>query len=329
MGKIAVLAAGRRDRIFSEKHYDSLRRHGDLCIYDRDDFEDFSYVLDFVKGAEVIISSWGTPPIGKEILDVCPNLKLVAHAAGSVKPVATDMMFERGVRISSASTALADGVAEFTLGIAIAACKRVFTLSRDTAAGLWRENVETVKDFYDIKFGIVSAGLIGRKVMKLLKNFKIDVLVYDPFFTEDQIRELGGTKCELERLLSECDIISVHTPALPETNKMFNKNNLPLIKDGAVLINTARGTLFDEEDLTAELKKNRFFACLDVLTEEPPSSDFEIRSLPNVILTPHIAGTPTNGLHRIGTHVCEEIDRYFDNLPMIGEVKKELLSRMA
>lgn len=130
-------------------------------------------------------------------------------------------------------------------------------------------------------------------------------------------------------MLSQSDVVTVHAPAIPQTENMLNKSNLPLIKDGAVLINTARGTIINEADLIEELKKNRFFACIDVTNPEPPAKDNELRKLDNVVLTPHIAGTATNGLKRVALHVCEEIDRLLKGEKMRTEVNLDNLSKLA
>lgn len=134
------------------------------------------------------------------------------------------------MRITGSAAAIGEGVAETALALAITGSKKVYWLSRDTAEGKWGENHASVVDFYDIKVGIVSAGFVGRHMIKLLHNFHVEILVYDPFLSEEQINELGAKKCELNELLSECDVISVHAPSIPETDNMFNKDNLKLIK---------------------------------------------------------------------------------------------------
>lgn len=331
MEKIVVLVNKEfRERVFSEKYYEKMRAFGEVKIFDKDDFSDVGYVIDFVKGATIIVTSWDSPKIDKEILDNCPDLKAVIHGAGSVKPVISDEFINRKIRITNSAVAIGEGVAESALGFAISACKGFYRLSRDTKNGLWQENIKTtVTDFYDITVGVISGGFVGRHMVKLLKNFHVDILLYDPILTKEQIEEIGAKKVELEELLSKSDVVTVHAPAIPQTENMLNKSNLPLIKDGAVLINTARGTIINEADLIEELKKNRFFACLDVTNPEPPAKDNELRRLDNVILTPHIAGTATNGLKRVALHVCEEIERLLNGEKMRTEVNLDNLSKLA
>lgn len=319
-----------RDSVFSDKYYDRMRKLGEVAVYDKDDFSDESYWLDFVKGANVIITSWDTPAITQKVLDVCPDLQAVLHAAGSVKPVISPEFIEKKIRITASACAIGEGVAESALGFAISACKGFYTLSRDTKNKMWREHVsEYVTDFYDINIGVISGGYVGRHMVKLLKSFHVNIFMYDPTLTAEQIAEIGATKIELNELMSTCDVVSVHAPSIPATENMLNKDNLCLMKDGAVLINTARGAIINEADLIAELEKGRIFACLDVTAPEPPSVENKLRFLDNVILTPHIAGTSTNGLRRIALHVCEELERLAKGEKMKAEINTDDLGKMA
>lgn len=331
MEKICVLVNGEfRGRVFGEKYYERLRKMGEVKVYDKVDFSDKAYYLEFVKGSTVIVTSWDSPRIDEKILDLCPDLKAVIHAAGSIKPVISDAFIERKIRITNSAVAIGEGVAETALGFAISACKGFYTLNEDTKNGLWQENIKTkVKDFYDIKVGVISGGAVGRHMVKLLENFHVDILMYDPVLSAEAIQAIGAEKVSLETLMSECDVVSVHAPSIPATDNMLNASNLCLLQDGAVLINTSRGSVINEQDLIAELEKGRFFACIDVTQTEPPAKDNKLRSLPNVVLTPHIAGTATNGLRRVALHVCEEIERLLGGEKMRTEVNLADLAKMA
>ena len=330
MNKIAILENGyNRKTVFGEKYYERMRKSGEVIIYDREEFDDMDYVLEFVKGSTIIVTSWGSPKIDQAILDVCPDLKLVIHAAGTVKPVITDEFIAKNIPITNSACALGEGVAETSLGFAISACKRFYWLNEDTSNKLWKDNQLGLVDFYDIKVGVISGGFVGRHMVKLLKNFHVDILMYDPTLSKEEIAEIGAVKVELNELLSECDVISVHAPSIPATDNMINKDNLKLIKDGAVLINTSRGSVIEEPALIEELKKNRFYACIDVTNPEPPALDNELRTLKNVILTPHIAGAVTNGLRRISLHVCEEIERFEKGEKLKAQVDLSKINQLA
>lgn len=330
MKKIAVLVStGRQEAIFGEKYFSRLRQLGDLHIYDQDNFEDKAYYLDFVKGANVIITSWSSPVIDQDVLDVCPELELICHAAGTPKPILSDALIAKKIPTTYSACALGEGVAESALAFAISGAKHFYWLNNDTTNGLWKENALQAVDFYDITVGVVSGGFVGRHFIKLLQNFNVDVLLYDPTMSAEQVAALGATKAELNEMLSKSDVISIHAPSIPATEKMINASNLPLIKDGAILVNTSRGAIFDEPALIEELKKGRFYACIDVTCEEPAAPDNELRTLKNVILTPHVAGCITNGKRRIAKHVCEEIERFNNGEPLRTPVIFESLSKMA
>ena len=331
MEKIVLLVDKvHQEKIFGEKYYARLKKVGELKIYDADNYDDKEYVKNFVAGATIIVTTWGSPVIDKDILDACPDLKGVVHAAGSIKPVISDEFIARRIRITNSAVAIGEGVAETALGFAISACKGFYQLNRDTASGIWRENAfDTVVDFYDINVGVISGGYVGRHMVKLLKNFHVNIYMYDPILSAEQIKEIGAEKVELDELLSTCDVVSIHAPSIPETDNMLHKGNLCLMKDKAILINTARGSVINEGDLIEELKKGRLFACIDVTNPEPPVEENELRKLDNVVLTPHIAGTVSNGLKRIALHTCEEIERLVGGEKMRTEVDLDSLSKLA
>ena len=329
--KITVLVNGqKRETVFGEKYYERLRKQGELFIFDKDDFEDMDYVYDFVKGSNVIITSWSSPKIDQKMLDLCPDLQLVLHAAGSIKPIMTDEYVAKKIPISNSACAIGEGVAETALGFALSACKGFYQLNANTSKGLWGECRDLiVKDFYDINVGVISGGFVGRHMVKLLKAFHVNIYMYDPILTKEQIEEIGATKVELDELMSISDVVTVHAPSIPATDNMLNKSNLSLMKEGAVLINTSRGSVINEADLIEELQRHRIFACIDVTNPEPPLANNMLRYMDNVVLTPHIAGTVTNGLKRIALHVCEELERFNRGEKLKAGVNLDNLSQLA
>ena len=327
MEKIVVFStADNLKKIFSEKHLEKLLTLGNLSVYDRNDYNDRDYVLNFIKDSNLIITAWGSPKIDDEMIQLCPNLRGIIHAGGGIKGLLSAEFIKRGLFISSANGALADGVAESTVAMAVAACKGMFSLPNDIRNGLWDENRSKIKDFYDIKVGIVSVGDIGRRVIKLLKGYEVDILAYDPFVSAEEMAKLGAKKCEFEYLLAESDVISIHTPDIPATDNMFNHENLHLIKDGAVVINTARANVIDDDAFIEELSKNRFMAVLDVTRAAPNDKNHPYRKLPNVVLFPHIAGAVSNGCRRMGKFAVEEAERLYQGEALQGRFDLSKLS---
>lgn len=318
-----------RNSIFDEKTMAELKEFGNVYINDVDENPDSKRAKELIKDAHIVITSWGCPKIDKEILATAPNVELVAHAAGSVKGIVSDELWDRGIRVTGSAKAIGIGVAETALGFTIASLKNMWRLSENTSKGEWNLGKENVREVYGVNIGVIGAGRAGRHYIELMKNFDVNILLYDPVLTEDQAKDMGAKKVELEELLRESDVVSIHAPSIPETDKMLNSETLALMKDDAVLINTARGSIIDEDALVAELKKGRLFACLDVTDPEPPAEDHPFRTLPNVILTPHIAGAVNNGLYRIGSYVVEEIRRFEDGKKMDGEVLQEELEKLA
>ena len=286
-------------------------------------------IKELIKDADIVITSWGTLSLDGEVLDMAPNLKLIIHAAGSVKPVMSDQIYPRGIRVVSCAGAIGIGVAETALGLTIYSVKNVKELDMDVHNGEWGKNKLKTKEMYGINVGVVGAGWVGRHYIKLLKNFHVNILLSDPFITEEQARALGVKKVELDDLMRLSDVVSLHAPSLPSTDKMINKSNLSLMKDGATIINTARGSLIDEDDLYEECKDGRIKACIDVTQPEPPAKDHPFRTLPNIVLTPHIAGAVTNGKLRIGLFTVQAIEGYLKGEPIPGEVREDQLGTIA
>lgn len=317
-----------KDKLYSQRSLNKFSTLGDLVFNQQG--PDTDAVKAAIAGADVAVTSWGNTTLTEEILDQCPNLKLVVHAAGTVKPIVSDAMWERGIRVTGSPKPLGIGVAETALGLTIAASKNVFTLNGSLHNGGWAEGKENIRELYELTVGVISAGWVGRHYIKLLQNFDVEVLLYDPFVSDEQAAAMGCKKADLETLLKASDIVSIHAPSIPATDNMFNADTLKLMKKDAVLINTSRGSLIDEAALYAHMKAgNLKYACLDVFKPEPPAVDNPLRTLPNVILTPHLAGLAANGQRRIGMHAAEEIERFLKGEKMECEVTKDMLATMA
>jgi len=284
-----------------------------------------------IRGADACMTCWGSVRITKEILDEAPDLKIVAHAAGSVKGIVSDEVYERDIVVTTAAPSIGIGVAEYALGLMITAGKRAFWLAEETSRGGWRSAEEIAKgvEMYDTTVGVIGAGFVGRHLLRLLRNFDCRVLLCDPYVSAEQARELHAEKVELDDLMRRSHIVTLHTPNIPATHHMINAANLKLMRDNALFINTARGACVDEAALIEELKTGRITACLDVTDPEPPAADSPLRSLPNVILSPHVAGSIAHNLKRQGVYAVREIRNVLSGKPPIHGVTKEMLAQMA
>ena len=317
------------NKLFSKDSLQKLSALGEFIVNSESASLDLSKTKALIKNANVIISSWGSPKFDKELLDEAPNLELLLHAAGSIKGMVTPEFWEGGIRVSNSAEPLGKGVAETALGFTIASLKNMWSISDNIKSGDWSKGRDKVRELYNVTVGVIGAGCAGRHYIRLLNNFDVDILLYDPMVSIDKAKSMGAQKVELKDLLKAADVISIHAPSIPQTNKMFNKETLSIMKDDAILINTARGTIIDEQDLLVELYKGRLFVCLDVTDPEPPSIDHPFRNLPNVILTSHIAGAVNNGQKRIGNFITEEFERYLLGKKLVGEIHKDELSVLA
>jgi phosphoglycerate dehydrogenase-like enzyme len=275
--------------------------------------------LERLGRARVLLTGWGSPVIDANALAHAPRLQAVVHAAGTVKSHVTPAVFARSVQVSSAADANAVPVAEYTLAMILLANKAVPTLAREYRAR--PEAIDLIAEYPDIgnhgkTVGLVGASRIGRRVAELLRPFDVEVLVSDPYLDDVGAASLGVRRVELDDLFPACDIVSLHAPAIEETKGMVGARRLAAMRTGATLINTARGSLVDQDALIAELLQGRISAVLDVTEPEITPADSPLWDLPNVVLTPHVAGSLGNELARLGSQALDEVLRVIAGEPL-------------
>ncbi|MEV6479817.1 hydroxyacid dehydrogenase [Streptomyces sp. NPDC051576] len=284
-----------------------------------------------LAGAEVLITGWGCPHLDAYALAAAPRLRTVLHAAGSVRSLVGEALWERGVTVSSAVTGNALPVAEYTLAMILLAGKDTFAQRdrfRHTHAHPTPAETAPIGNL-GRRIGVIGASRVGRRLLELLRPHDFEVLLHDPYVSVTDARALGAELLPLDDLLSASDIVSLHAPDIPETQRMLDRGRLALIRDGGVLINTSRGALVDHEALTDELLSGRLTAILDVTEPEPLPPASPLYHLPNVFLTPHIAGSLGNELARLGGIVVDELERLAAGLPPAHEVRHADLTRVA
>jgi len=294
---------------------------------------DAAYLAAHAGKAEIVVSGWGTPAVDGPVLAAAPKLKLVAHAAGSVKPMMSEEAWQRGIRVTGAAQAIAAGVAEFCLGLILTASKRVFWLADRVREGHWSRSDDLFGKPFEIyrqRVGIIGASHVGRRLAELLRPFGCTIVIYDPYWTRERIEALGAVKAEsLEEVFRGCRVVSLNAPTTKETERMIRGSHFAMLPDGALFINTARGILVDQDEMVAELRRGRFVACIDVTVPEPLPIDHPLRRLPNVLITPHVAGAVGENLMRIGEFIAEEIVRYAAGGKLLGEVTRDQLGSIA
>lgn len=288
-------------------------------------------IAGLLPSVEVLVTGWDCPPVDAAVLDAMPHLRAVLHAAGSVKQHLTHEFWDRGLLVSSAADANAVPVAEYTVSAILLAGKGVFGLReryRAARAFVPADVVDGVGNF-GLRVGVVGASRIGRRVINLLRAFDVEVFLTDPHVDEAAASDLGATLVDLDKLMATCDVVSLHAPDIPDTHRMIDRDRLSLMRDGGVIINTARGALVDSGALTRELVEGRLSAVLDVTDPEPLPADSPLFDLPNVFLTPHIAGSQGNELARMGESTAAELERLVHGRPLRHAIRRSDLEWQA
>jgi phosphoglycerate dehydrogenase-like enzyme len=294
---------------------------------------DQDVVLDGFDGAaladvDLLITGWGCAPLTADVLAAAPRLRAIVHTAGTVRHHVTEECWERGIAVSSAAAANAVPVAEYAVAMILLAGKRVPEIAR-------RFRRERVQQDWNVLFpeagnyratvGLLGASLIGRRVAELLRPFDLEVLLHDPYVADDEVRALGAEPVALDELFARGGIVSLHAPLLPSTRGMVDARLLGLMRDGATLLNTARGGLVDDTALERELLSGRLRAVLDVTTPEPLPAGSPLWDCDGVLLTPHIAGSKGNELRRLADFAAAEVQRWAAGQPFAHPVRRELL----
>ncbi|WP_205315145.1 hydroxyacid dehydrogenase [Nonomuraea lactucae] len=279
---------------------------------------------------EVLCSSWGGPVLDEALLDAAPRLKLVLHAAGTVRKIVTPEFWERGIPLVSAFRANAVPVADFTVAQIVYALKRGWWHVLRAREGWAPAERVAGAGTYGSRVGLLSLGAIGRLVASRLRPLDVEVVAYDPFTEPGAAEELGVRPVGIEEVFATCDVVSVHTPLLPETRGLVGRDLLAAMREGATLVNTSRGAVIDEPALVEVLaERPDLFAVLDVTDPEPPVAGSPLFALPNVIVTPHIAGSLGPERARLGDLVVDELERFASGEPLRHALTRESAERLA
>ena len=278
-----------------------------------------------IRDIDICLTHWGCPRFTDEVLKNAGKLKLIAHAAGTVAGFIGKEVYDREIVVCSANNVMALFVAEGTLAYILSALRSIPMHDKSMKNKEWP--LYEAFSLYNQKVGLIGLGSVGRWLLELLKPFHVYVKIFDPYVNIQSLAEYSNVeKGSLEDVLSWANIISVHAARTPETYHMLNRERLSLVRDGAFLINTARGAIIDEEALINELKTGRLSAVLDVFEIEPLPADSPLREMQNVILMPHRAGC---GIHAEMTYaMIDEIKRFLEEKPLKYQIPYEVCELM-
>lgn len=299
--------------------------------------EDVIKNKDAFSQVKYVFSTWYMPTFTEsEVKEYFPVLEAVFYAAGTVKYFAEPFL-KNGIKVFSATRANGIAVAEFAAAQILLANKGYFQAQKECKRPFFKLSYKKARQYtfsktgnYNAKVGLIGAGAVGSRVVELLKHYKLDIYVTDPYVSEERIHALGATKVELPELFRNCDVISNHLPDIPETKCELNYSLFVTMKPAATFINTGRGAQVLEKDLVQALKEQPHrCAVLDVYSHEPlwPWSPLNWRK--NVFLTPHIAGSTSQEEQRMAEYMFDAYKDYIAGKQNINEVTIEMLARMA
>ncbi|MEI7833459.1 MAG: hydroxyacid dehydrogenase [bacterium] len=325
--KIGVLIpVPQRDSLFTPEDQIRLASLGEVHWNESAVQISINEACEFLADCEIGVGSWGTASPNAQLMNACPNLRLWEHVAGTVKRMFGPHLDGRDITIATCAPAIAENVAEMVIGELIIGLKRVLenAASNRCDGGGKPTNSRTLGNS---TIGVIGASSVGRHLMRMLRPFGANVLLYDPFVTPADAALLGvQLRGNVTELCAECHAVTLHTPALPETEHMLGSNEFQAMQDDTVFINTSRGNCIDENALIVELEKGRLFAFLDVTDPEPAAPDSPLRWLPNVVYTLHIAGGPDA---KLGRQAVDDIAAFLRGEEPLMAVRADMLARLA
>ncbi|MBR5236493.1 MAG: hydroxyacid dehydrogenase [Clostridia bacterium] len=312
------------DRVLKEMH-----ELGDVVYNELDRPYTPEELRDALVDIDVAVASWGTLRFDEEVLSKANRLKIIAYAAGSVASLVSDAIYEKGILLLSGNTVFAESVAECTLCYIMCSLRnlRHFFMTPERP---WRTGDEDAeKGIMDRTIGIVGYGMISKYFLKMLEPFHVKKKIYSGHITEEEAAKYGATVATLDEIFETCDIISLHSGLNEKTYHMIQEKHLKKMQDGALLVNTARGAIVDEEALIRELQTGRIYAALDVFETEPLPADSPLLTMENVICLPHIGGPTVDRGEYVTLKLIDEIKKWQNGETEFEcEIKKSYAANM-
>ncbi len=332
-----VCTAGHTRRVFRPGKYEEMCERFDVTANNGAANWSSEEVAERAGGMDAIVTGWGAPPMIPAVFEAAPDLQIIAHSAGSVHhlipdEIAAQFVIPRGITVFSANNAIARNVAESAVGMLLMTMRHWVQFSNwYHETGHWRNPLYDPNGQFlqGSTVGVVSASKVGREVIRLLEPWDVTILVYDPYLSAEDAAQMGVESVGLDELFERADHVTVHAPSTPETEGMIGATQLALLRDGATLVNTSRGSVIDHAALVAEARARRINVCLDVTTPEPLPPDHALRGLDNVIITPHCSGAGFYGYYEIGDTTVQALMDCFAGRPVEGAVPMDRFETIA
>lgn len=267
---------------------------------------------DTLPGVDVLIAGWGCAPITEEVLSKADSLKMIAYTGGTVAAFITDAVYEKGIIVLSGNEIFAESVAESNICYIMAVLREVPKYNAMMGLGGWHE-----PDFYneglmDKTVGIVGFGTTSRYLAKMLAPYHCELKISSGHLTQEEAARYGATVVSMDEIFETCDIISLQVAGTQANMNLVGEEQLKKMKDGALLVNTSRGKVVDEEALIREAETGRIRAALDVYNREPPFATNKLRYLPNVLTMPHMAGPTIDRRQYVTMALAKDIQAFID-----------------
>jgi phosphoglycerate dehydrogenase-like enzyme len=280
--------------------------------------------------ASLCLTGWDIPPLTEQMIARAPNLRLIAHTAGTVRRLLPRSIYGSRVRVTQATAAMAMAVAEHIIAQALLAVQSLHRYDRDMRSGGWPPRWELRRRLLGARtVGIWGLGRVGGATAHLFRAFGCRVIGTDPTLDAETARRMSVELMPLDELFRQSEIVCILAPVLDSTRGVIDAAMLARLRDGAVFINSGRGVLVDDTALLAELRSGRISAALDVYPVEPLPAESPFRALPNVILSPHVGGHTADSHFRQGQAMVDEIRRFLRGEPLQFEVTAENEARLA
>ncbi|MHA7984429.1 hydroxyacid dehydrogenase [Rathayibacter sp. CAU 1779] len=308
---IGLISDRLRRRLFAPEAYDRL--NAAVEVVSVGDSRPPTMPIDRLERVELAITGWASPAIDERMLDLLPSLRAVIHTAGSLRGFATEAAWDRGVQFSSAADVNAIPVAEFVVAMILLVGKQVLPLReryRQVRGQMYVHDLGDDVGNFRRTVGVVGASMVGRRVIDLLGKHDVEILLHDPYLGPSDAEALGVRLVGLADLFAGSDVVTLHQPLLPSTRGGIDGRMLALLRDGGTLVNTARGGVVDAAALERELVSGRLNAVLDTTEPEILPADSVLYDLPNVVLTPHIAGSLGNEVRRLGEAAVRDAEHF-------------------
>lgn len=316
------------EHFFSESARARLTEVADWSQYS--EVEESDALRRKLQTADILMTTWHSPFLKLEMFGPHPRVRLIAHCGGEVKSRMEEQVVDH-ITVTNAAEPMAAPVAEMALALTLALVRRIPSYASEMHSGLIRTNeyVSQGETLRRRRVGLIGFGRIGRAFARIVAPFKVELLVSDPWATSEAVAAAGGALVDLDQLLSSSSVVVLAAALTNESRHMLDQRRLGILPDGAYLINVARGGLIDFDALSNELRSGRLSAALDVTDPlEPLPVDHELRRLPNVLLTPHIAAGGIEMRREIGEVAVSEVVRYCKGEPLQNVVTPEMLATM-